>query len=248
MATHLIWDWNGTLLNDADAVLEATNDALAQFHLGAAGAISGLKEKQISPVVGPLTVTEYRAAFTRPLQRFYANIFGREITEDEFVQLEQLFHAAYLKRCAPSVLNQGARGVLGSWQQAGCTQSLLSLWPNDELLTLAAQLELTDFFIRIDGRRGLNAGCKAAPLRQHLAALAAQTIEAEHVVLIGDALDDAAAATAAGVRCVLFAGGAHEVAELVATGHPVAHTLAQAVAIASDPHCSACSAADIAAR
>ncbi len=235
MATHLIWDWNGTLLNDADAVLEATNDALAQLHLGTTGAAFGSEEAQIAPVFGPLTVTEYRAAFTRPLQRFYANIFGREIAEGEFVQLEQLFHAAYLKRCARSVLNQGARDVLGSWRQAGCTQSLLSLWGHDELLTLLAQLELTDFFIRIDGRRGLNIDCKAVPLLQHLAALAAQTIEVEQVVLIGDALDDAAAATAAGVRCVLFAGGAHEVAELTATGLPVAHTLAEAVKIATEP-------------
>lgn len=234
MATHLIWDWNGTLLNDADTVLEATNDALAQLHLGTTGAAFGSEETQIAPIFGPLTVTEYRAAFTRPLQRFYANIFGREITEDEFVQLEQLFQAAYLKRCAHSVLNQGARDVLGSWRQAGCTQSLLSLWGHDELLTLVAQLELTDFFIRIDGRRGLNADCKTAPLRQHLAALATQTIEVEQVVLIGDALDDAAAATAAGVRCVLFAGGAHEVADLAATGLPVAHTLAEAAKIATD--------------
>ncbi|HEV7709601.1 MAG TPA: HAD family hydrolase, partial [Asanoa sp.] len=27
--THLVWDWNGTLLNDFDLVVAATNHALA---------------------------------------------------------------------------------------------------------------------------------------------------------------------------------------------------------------------------
>ena len=52
------------------------------------------------------------------------------------------------------------------------------------------------------------------------------------MVLIGDALDDLAAARAAGAPCVLYDGGSHERAALDATGAPVAATLAEALAAA----------------
>ena len=31
MSTHLVWDWNGTLFHDIDAVIEATNASFADL-------------------------------------------------------------------------------------------------------------------------------------------------------------------------------------------------------------------------
>jgi phosphoglycolate phosphatase-like HAD superfamily hydrolase len=258
---HLIWDWNGTLLCDTDAVLEATNEAFAGLHLNTrpgsgtrAGhnAPTGLNGRTglNGPTVWseqgfePLTPTRYRAAFARPLQRFYANVLGRELTDAEFLRLNELFGAAYLRLMTSCQLSPGASEALARWRELGRTQSLLSLWTHRELVARIAQFGLTDYFVRTDGRRDKNLdgmGGKTEPLRRHLAQLRLSGVlrperdtSARDVVLIGDTLDDATAANALGVACVLFAGGVHDATLLKTTGAPVAHTLAEAIEIAGN--------------
>ncbi|MGH3545034.1 MAG: HAD family hydrolase [Mycobacteriales bacterium] len=234
MATHVIWDWNGTLLGDTDVVLQATNAALAKLHSSPPGLIG--------PGVPPLTAAQYQAAFARPLELFYANIFGREITSEEFLRLHEFFRDSYQERMAACELNRGAHEVLAYLKTQGSTQSLLSLWTHPELLQRIAQFGLTDYFVRVDGRphtgvEGLDG--KTEPLRRHVEYLRTSRETGSQVsdpapeyVLIGDSLDDAVAARANGVRCVLFASGIHTPAALTATGLPVAHTLHQAVEVA----------------
>jgi phosphoglycolate phosphatase-like HAD superfamily hydrolase len=52
------------------------------------------------------------------------------------------------------------------------------------------------------------------------------------MVVIGDITDDAAAARAAGVRCVLYDGGSQDRHSLEAEGFPVAGSLLEAVEMA----------------
>src|SRR5690606_26207390 len=70
---HLVWDWNGTLLDDLPVVVAATNAALA----GAGG--------------GPVTVPEHRRHFRRPIADYYAQVLGRPVDEDEFARLDKVF-------------------------------------------------------------------------------------------------------------------------------------------------------------
>jgi len=51
--------------------------------------------------------------------------------------------------------------------------------------------------------------------------------------MIGDSLDDAAAAGAVGTACVLYDGGSHHLDDLEDVGVPVAGSLVDAVEIAS---------------
>jgi phosphoglycolate phosphatase-like HAD superfamily hydrolase len=55
------------------------------------------------------------------------------------------------------------------------------------------------------------------------------------VLLVGDSLDDLAAARAVGARCVLYDGGSHHRSALEATGVPVVDTLTAALAAAEQP-------------
>ena len=66
---------------------------------------------------------------------------------------------------------------------------------------------------------------------RHLAALG-EVVDPSLTVLIGDVPDDAAAAAEAGVRAVLYTGGAGSRRELSRVGVPVADTLAEAVTLA----------------
>ncbi len=212
MTAHVVWDWNGTLFSDADAVLAATNDTFAAFGIPA------------------LSAQEYRTLFVRPLTHFYAKVFGRALTTVEFGRLDALFHDHYLARSRESALDPDALPTLAEFAERGTTQSLLSLWTHRELTELVEKLSVKQYFCRVDGRRGHNMVGKAEPLARHLTALG---LSCADVVLVGDSLDDAAAARSVGTRCVLFDGGSHEPADLVNTGYPVVASLRETVRLLS---------------
>jgi len=206
---HLVWDWNGTLIDDLSVVISATNAVFAS-------------------VGGPvITAEQHRREFRRPIVKYYARVLGRPVSADEFARLDKLFHDAYQAGLATCQLSAGARQALRAWPG---TQSLLSMWFHSDLLPTVEAFGLTSHFTRIDGLpAAVGGGHKAPHLAAHLAAL---QLAGEHVVLIGDTVDDAEAAAACGAACVLYAGGFTDPEQLRATGAPVAETLGAAVALA----------------
>lgn len=210
---HLVWDWNGTLLHDIDAVLEATNAALARVGLG------------------PLTLARYRELYCVPVPRFYRRMLGRAPTEREWQAMDEAFQRAYGGAVRRAGLAEGAARLLADRQAAGWTQSVCSLAPHEELAPLVRRHGIAQHFLRVDGhpRRVATTG-KAAQMARHLTAL--EGVRAERVVVIGDAVDDARAAAHVGAHAVLYTGGAHSRRSLEAAGVPVVDTLAEATALA----------------
>ncbi|GIG85518.1 HAD family hydrolase [Plantactinospora endophytica] len=210
MREHLVWDWNGTLLDDLTLVVAATNVALA----GAGG-----------PAV---TAEEHRTQFRRPIADYYAEVLGRAVDAEEFGRLDQLFHEAYRVGLASCELAADATIAIRSWTG---TQSLLSMWFHDELVPAVDRYGLTALFRRVDGLRGTVGGeRKAGHLARHLAE---SGIDGTSAVLIGDSIDDAEAADSVGARCVLYTGGFTDSARLRAAGWPVADSLTEAVELAA---------------
>ncbi|MFU8853379.1 HAD family hydrolase [Micromonospora sp. SL1-18] len=206
---HLVWDWNGTLLDDLDLVVRATNVAFAS-----AG----------GPVV---TAEEHRVRFRRPIAAYYAEMLGRAIDEEAFGRLDRVFHDAYRAGLTSCALAADAADAIAAWPGS---QSLLSMWFHDELVPTVQTYGLTPHFTRVDGlRAAVGGGRKAEWLEKHLAELG---LGGHEVVLIGDSLDDADAALSVGARCVLYTGGLSDPARLRASSHPVADTLTDAVTLA----------------
>jgi phosphoglycolate phosphatase-like HAD superfamily hydrolase len=207
---HLVWDWNGTLLNDFDLVVRSTNSAFAS--------VGG-------PVVTP---DAHRRQFRRPVAEYYAEVLERAVDEDEFTRLDKIFHDAYRIGLTTCELAEDAVAAMGSWSG---THSLLSMWFHDELVPTVDGYGLTELFLRVDGLRSAVGGDrKAGHLAAHLAELG---LPGGSAVLIGDSLDDAAAAASVGARCVLFTGGFTDAGRLRSVGVPVADTLTEAVRLAS---------------
>jgi phosphoglycolate phosphatase-like HAD superfamily hydrolase len=207
---HLVWDWNGTLLDDLSLVVSSTNVAFASVD---------------GPVV---TADEHRRDFRRPVVDYYVGVLGRPVDEAEFARLDKIFHDSYRVGLTTCGLTADAQAAMGAW--AG-TQSLLSMWFHEELVPTIETYGLTPMFRRVDGLRGTVGGdLKASHLRRHLAELG---IAGESVVLIGDSVDDAHAAASVGAACVLYTGGFTDPERLRAVGVPVAETLVEAVALAS---------------
>ena len=206
---HLVWDWNGTLFDDQVAVVAAVNDALARLGVPA------------------IDADGYRTHFTRPVERFYEQVVGRAISAQEWAALDAAYHDSYLGRVGRLALASDAVAALAAAEAAGLSQSLLSMWRHEDLVPLVERLGIGRYFVRVDGLSRSDCGGKAEHLVKHLAAL---ELEPSAVVLVGDSLDDLAAARAVGAGCVLYDGGSHHRHALEATGVPVVDSLTDALA------------------
>ena len=206
---HLVWDWNGTLLDDLTLVVAATNASLAS-------------------VGGPaVTADEHRRDYRRPISTYYEHVLGRALTDGEFARLDAVFHDTYRDGLHATGLAADALDAMATWSG---TQSLLSMWFHHELVPLVTAHGLLDRMERVDGLRAvIGGGAKAPHLREHLDALG---LDGSECVLIGDSVDDGHAAQAVGAAAVLYAGGFTDPDTLRATGLPVATTLLEAVVLA----------------
>ncbi|MGV9559934.1 HAD family hydrolase [Streptomyces sp. NPDC003522] len=206
---HIVWDWNGTLFHDNDAIIGATNAAFVEL---------GLE---------PITLERYRALYCVPVPKFYERLLGRLPTDAEWQVMDEVFHRYYAEHRVRCGLTTGAAELLAGWSSAGRSQSLLSMYVHDELVPLVRGFGIEPYFVRVDGRTGPSGGSKAEHMVRHLETLA--EVDVERTVVIGDAADDAVAALHVGARAVLYTGGSHSRASLEGVGVPVVDTLREAV-------------------
>lgn len=218
MIRHLVWDWNGTLFDDQEVVTQATNASLL-----AVG------------VTRRITALEYQRDYRRPIDLFYQDLVGRPVTPDEWPLLDAAFQAHYREFMHTCGLNREALSAMDGWLPR--TQSLLSMFGHDELLTITEAFGLQARFGRIDGRPPqTDFGSKDRHLVRHLGELRRvdPSLAAEEVALIGDSLDDAHAAAHVGAVAVLYTGGSSSRAVLETAGVPVVDSLSEAVSLLAD--------------
>src|SRR3954447_10017639 len=108
--THIIWDWNGTLFHDIDAVVGATNEVFRPYGLG------------------PYDHDGFREMYTRPIWVAYERLLGRRLEDGEWERLDLAFHEHYHRLMLRCRLAEDALASLRAWERAGRTQSLLSMW------------------------------------------------------------------------------------------------------------------------
>jgi phosphoglycolate phosphatase-like HAD superfamily hydrolase len=205
---HVVWDWNGTLLDDLDQIVAAVNVTL------------GERGKP------PISVSQYGAHYQRPVQRFWESILDRSVSDTEWQEVDESFHRAYRDLLPTIALAPDARDALEAVKEAGHTQSLLSMLIHDDLVAMAAEFDIARFMTHVDGLRGVRGARKQDSLLQHLRKL---EMSGEHVLMIGDAIDDADAAKATGTMCVMYDRGVFPREQIERTGVPTAGTLMDAL-------------------
>ena len=187
---HIVWDWNGTLLDDVAACVEAINRMIA---------VRGLR---------PLDETRYRDLFQFPVRNYYAEL-GFDLEREDWDAMAREFHAHYHDTAGSTRLRDGVTDVLQAFRDRGVAMSILSACEITILRNMLAARGIAHFFQHVRGLADLHAASKLELGRRLLADLA---LRPEQVLLIGDTTHDHDVAEALGCRCLLVAGG-HQSAE-----------------------------------
>ena len=209
-APYILWDWNGTLLDDSSACVSALNAMLSRRG------------------IATIDISYYRRFFSFPARGFYARL-GMRLEREDWDALAREYHDAYLSE--PVKLAKDALAALEIVRRAGAGQSILSALRQDHLDAATARHGVRGFFDVVRGSDNLD-GASKTDVALHLAAeLSAPGGRA--FVVIGDSLHDKEVADAIGAKCVLFSGGSH-CAERLEPAAPTAATLADAARMALD--------------
>lgn len=213
---HIVWDWNGTLFDDAPLVVEAVNACLT------------------SAGVEPIDADTYRREYVRPLEAFYEKFLLRPVGDVELLELDHVFQAAYWDGFERADLTADARDAIDAAAERGATQSIASMLWHDMLVPTVTGFGLHERMLALDGNRGTVGETKDEHMRRHVARLVDlyPGLGEARMTVIGDITDDAGAARATGIDCILYDGGSQTREMLEATGFPVVNTLLEAVELA----------------
>lgn len=199
---HVVWDWNGTLLDDLWLCMEALDMLLARE--GRA----------------PIDAGTYRRIFSFPVIDVYRAL-GFDTSRASFEAMSRDFMAHYESKRLECTLQKGARRFIHAVRALGVTQSVLSAYRHDYLTSIIAEHDLEKYFVRLSGNDDIFANDKSYRAPAHLKKLG---VPADAVLYVGDTLHDVETARAMGVQCVLIDHGerAHQSRErLLASGVPV---------------------------
>lgn len=202
---QILWDWNGTLLDDLRYAMGVRNRTFPAFGLSAIH-----------------SVEEYHAQFTFPVRTYYERA---GVTDASFDMVAHAWMEEYIRGASSIPLHKDAMETLSCFRQAGLRQVVLSA---SHLEVLLAQLKLYGLENSFDGVLGLSdiyAGSKEAIGIKYLSGCG---IAPEETVMLGDTLHDAEVAAAMGTPCVLIARGHQSKSALLSAGVPVTDTLAEA--------------------
>ena len=202
---HVIWDWNGTLLDDAMLCVEIVNEMLCARGKRA------------------ITHGRYMEELVFPVKHFYERL-GFDFSVEPFESLASDYIGRYEQRCRKCTLHDHAMDVVRYCKECGIEQSLLSAYHQERLEGMLDFFGLRPFFTRVVGLDDYHAHGK---IEQGIRLIAESGFQPGQAVLIGDTTHDYEVAQKAGADCVLFAGGHYLERRLRSCGVPVLSSLDQ---------------------
>lgn len=205
MVKTIIWDWNGTLLDDLDLSLESVNVLL--------------KERNIPK----LSIEKYKDIFGFPVVDYYVKAgfdFEKEAFEVPAKQYVKLYAAGASElKLFPDVVD-----TLTFFKENNYRQIVLSAMKDDNLKLMIHNAEISHFFDGIFGIKDNYAREKVSLGKQVVENLKLNPAEC---LMIGDTLHDAEVAEQCGFNCILFSGGHVSKQRLETKGKKIINSLSE---------------------
>ena len=196
---HIIWDWNGTLLDDRDICVQSINQVLVNKRL---------------PII---TLDNYMSQFTFPVKKFYEKL-GINFKIDSFSEISNQFIDFYNIHFKTLKLHKSTNQILNEVKSMDITQSILSAGMQELLDKWIMDHNLTEFFIKIIGVDNKYAHGKINMGIKHIYDL---EYEEKEVLMIGDTIHDSDVAEQMNVDCILLDHGHVSRDRLKSTGREI---------------------------
>lgn len=201
----IIWDWNGTLLDDAGLAVETMNEILAQRNMP------------------ELSIDHYKQVFTFPVKDYYQKI-GFDFNLEPFEIPAREFIVRYNELVNDCQLHPDSVSILKHFKFSGFRQFILSAMKQDTLDHCLSHYQINHFFEQVSGLDDHYAVSKTENGHRLIAGL---DMDSSHLILIGDTVHDYEVASELGCQCVLVANGHQSKTVLQQTGALVIDQLSQ---------------------
>lgn len=208
--THIIWDWNGTLLNDIGASLASVNDMLA---------MRGME---------PIGIDYYRECIGVPIIKFYEKVFDME-KEDYSVIIKQ-YNEGYLHHLKNCSLTENAVETIAYFAEKGIKQAIISSSNNAQLCMNAKKYGVYEYFEAVLGADDFYAGSKIERAAKYLE----NSGKNLKVLVVGDLEHDAEMAEKLGADCALITVGHENRSRLYAAKARVIDDLKELIVMAEN--------------
>ena len=195
---HVIFDWNGTLIDDLELAVKAVNHACYQYG----------KE--------PITRDFYRSHFQFPISNFYAAI-GFDVENAAFPEIVRTYLSLFDTQVKHCTLHAGSAELIKTLRAHGIGISILSASHHTILQETIRAKGLHHDLSHVCGLTDEHAASKlqqAIQLQQQLA------MPARHILYVGDTSHDAEIADTMGWRAVMLRCGHQNDTQLAKFAYP----------------------------
>lgn len=197
MYDRIIWDFNGTVLDDVDIGIKCINKLLSRRNM---------------PTVS--SYEEYRRAFRFPIIEYYRTL-GLPVDNGGYTALAHEWLEEYRKIEKTAPLHKDAVSAIEIFRRCGIAQTLLSATEEKMLIEQVTDLGIAGLFDDICGATDIYAYSK-----KELVADYAKKRGGE-ILMIGDTDHDFQAAEYAHLDCALMSTGHQSYEHLLECGCPV---------------------------
>ena len=182
---HVLWDWNGTLIDDAEYCSKIIAGLLYKH---------GLRE---------LSFEEYRDCFCFPVERFYEKLGlkGRGVS---FEETSKNFIEEYEKGWKDCYLHNNAEYILKEFYNLGIKQSIITAGDKRLIGNYVSHFGISQYFENLVGTENILAAGKIEVARRYVSYAG---LDGSNVVVIGDTLHDAEVAKEIGADILLYTNG-----------------------------------------
>lgn len=182
---YVLWDFNGTIVNDVDICLSIINELL--------------KEEGKDTI----TLEKYRSIFTFPVIEYYKRV-GIISCDEEFEEYAHKWMNRYYELEKDSTLFEDIVPTLTKIKEMGIQQGVLSASRIDQLTRMLKQFKVESYMQDILGISDIYAASKVH--------IGKEFIKNTHLnpsdfVMLGDTLHDYEVAREMGIDCILIAQG-----------------------------------------
>jgi len=192
----IIWDWNGTLLNDVEACHRSVCRILGE---------NGLNE---------ITLDTHREKFLFPIRNFYSDL-GFDFDRVSYEELSERYHVIFREEVQNASLFENAKDFLHTTREQGKSHYILSACHQDDLNKQVSEHEIIEHFVAVYGQNDLLAHSKIARGKQLIQDF---NINPDDALFIGDTDHDLEVGQALGIETILVAQG-HQSYERLSSKH-----------------------------